>query len=388
VSESNRGRPELRFNDGSTITNFQRFSTRDSFVDPLTHLEFETTPLKSELNDYRTKLQKGEFVTLRINGASQGGFLIQTVHKTISDTGGIKFALDCVSPLVTPYQGSVDPDIVNFHSPTDVGVEEAILKALAPYGFNSIVTDSRAHVNALAGVVVKGRKAPTDLRKLKHQDAQAQHGETCYAFITRIVTRLGVCVRLDVNGTVLVSAPDYTQSALYNLVQGEGVGDRFIGSIEITDTNDDQFSEVRTTGKRSTKASTSLTARPVGTLTADEAFGDLPCKYRSIAAAHKPKVIQDKHARDHERTISVAKLALGIRAHKAYQISGTVDGFVSQTGAVWSVDTVAHVKIDADNINGNFWILEREFTLDDHDGAKTKLKLIPLGSLLLGDVPS
>jgi prophage tail gpP-like protein len=55
---------------------------------------------------------------------------------------------------------------------------------------------------------------------------------------------------------------------------------------------------------------------------------------------------------------------------------------------VWSVDTVVTVSIPSEGIQEPMWILEREFRMSDGDGSKTRLKLLPLGSLLLGDVPA
>lgn len=384
--ESNRGRIEVRDRNGNKITSFQRFTATDDYTEPLTRFEFDAAPPRPQLQLYKEILVKGEFVTLMINGASQGGFLIQTVKRTISAEGGIGFHVEAVSPLITPYQGSVDPDIVNVHSPTDVPVSEAILKAMAPYGFDRIITDTRSSVNSLTGYQVRNRKRDTDLNKLKHQDAQAQDGETAYQFCARIFTHLGTCLRMSVDGVLLVGSPDYEQSPVSSLVQGEGEGDRFVGAVEIVDTNDDQFSEVVTRGNRVTTPETTRTTRPKSTLKAEGTLNPRSV-YKSTPAPHKPKNARNKHARDAARCASVNKLMLGIRAWKAYNVTGTVDGFVSKTGAVWSVDTVVNVKVDGEGLNEKMWIKSRTFTLSN-DGAKTKLVLIPLGTLLLGDVPS
>lgn len=383
---TNAGAPRIQFSDGSQVAAFTTFSAHDTFNEPLPHFEFMATPPKEQADQYAALLQKGEFVTLKINDASQGGFLIQTIETIISATGGKTFHVDGISPLVTPYQGSVDPDIAQVHSATDIPVADFIVQVMAPYGFSVVVTDTRASVNSLTGVEVKGRKPATDASKLKHQDAQAQDGETAYQCCAKVFSHLGVCLRMAVEGTLLVGAPDYTQAPIAAVVQGTGIGDRFIGDVKIVDSNDGQFSAVVVRGNRVVDPDSGVTARPASTIAASDVLGSTRAVYRSTPAAYKPKNYRDKQARDDARCTSKAKEILGRTSHKAFQVKGTVGGFVSQTGAVWTVDTVVSVKVDAYGLNENMWVLSRSFHLDVH-GAKTDLVLIPLGSLLLGDIP-
>jgi len=387
MTEENRGVVRIQTGDGSPVT-FQNFTARDAFTDPLTRFEFDTAPPRSQFDDYRRRLTKGEICTLKINGATQGSFIIETTRTIISPTGGLKLHVAAVSPLITPYQASVDPDIVNVHSTSDVPVSDVILKAFAPFGFDKIIYNTRANVQSLTGFQIGGKKPDTIERKLKVQDAQAQQGEATYQFAARLLNHLGVCMRMSVSGTLLVGAPDYLQAPCASLVQGRGDGDRFIESIEIEDTNDEQFSEVIARGNRVTNPETNETSRPKAALTAEEAFPNGLSLYKSHAAAYKPKVLLDKHARDPQRCASIAKLVLGLRAARAWVLTGEVDGFVSKNGAVWSVDTVVNVTIDALGFKQPLWVLDREFRLSPNDGSKTRLRCIPLGSLLLGDVPS
>lgn len=388
MTEANRGQVRIQFADGSLVTSFQNFVSRDTFTDPLTHFEFETAPPRSQFQDYRNRLSKGELLTLKINGATQGAFIIQTARTSISPKGALKIHVTALPPLITPYQASVDPDIVNLSSQTDVPVSQAVLKAMAPFGFTNLITDQRANVQSLTGFQVRGKKGDTDAAKLKLQDAQAQQGETAYQFCARILNHLGVCLRMSVDGTLLVSAPDYFQDPIYSLVQGSGVGDRFIENIEIEDSNDEQFSELLVRGNRKQDPDTNEVSRPNATLKAIDAFPNGLSLYKSFTAAYKPKVMLDKHARDPSRCASICKLALGLRAARAWTLTGEVDGFVSQTGAVWTVNTVANVSLDAIGFRQPLWVLDVERRENERDGSKTRLKLLPLGSLLLGDVPS
>src|SRR5690606_3864877 len=155
----------------------------------------------------------------------------------------------------------------------------------------------------------------------------------------------------------------------------------------IQDSNDGQFSECNTRGMRPDSQSETATATPKANVLAGVA---LPSRsaYSSSAAPHKPLNIRDKMAADVNRCTNVATLALSLRAARAFSVSGEVDGFLSESGAVWTVNTVVHVTIAALQIDEPMWILSREFVQDKPGGQRTRLTLIPLGALTLGDLAS
>ena len=110
--------------------------------------------------------------------------------------------------------------------------------------------------------------------------------------------------------------------------------------------------------------------------------------YSATAAPYKPLLITDKNARDAEACARVATLALGLRAANARSVTGSVDGFVSMTGRVYNVNTVAWVVVEADGIDEDMWVSEVVRTLDRNGGQKTRLTLLPLGALVLGEMPA
>lgn len=386
MSEINRAIVALTFADGQTIDAWNGFHLRDTFTDPLGSLDFVTQPVRGRIADYRKRLQKGEPVRVYVGSKLQGTFLVQTVRQRI-DANGVTFDIHCESLLAPAYQASVDPDL-SLHNQTDVSVLDAVLKALAPFGFNSIVGDSAASRKAISGAPITGGRASPAVDSLKHQDAQAQDGETAYAFCARIFTRLGVALKIDHAKQLYLSAPDYAQSPSYTLVQdfsGVGKGDRFLDGLEIESTNDGQFSECVCRGCSPDVFGQKQSGRPKSTVPAT-AVG-ARAQYSSSAAPYKPRILTDKHSRDAERTASVAKLAMGLAAAKAFVVTGEVDGLVSRERRLWTVDTIAQVTIEAADINEPMWILEREWILDG-SGQRTRLKLIPKGALVLGDLPS
>jgi prophage tail gpP-like protein len=285
----------------------------------------------------------------------------------------------------------VDPDL-EVSTQTDTPVSQVILKALAPYGFDRISTDGTEDRSALTGKTIKGGALPFPVDTLKHQQAKAQEGETAYQFCSRIFSRLGVCLRMKADGQLLISAPDYDQQPSYTLVQDptrKVDGDYFIGEIKIHDTNEGQFSEARCRGERDeNNPDVTQTARPEYTVKATDLNAQFPSYSADVAAAgYKPYIMRDKNARDVKRCKNVATMALGLKGKDAYTIEGEVDGFRAKTGALWQVNTTAHVYIAEEGINAKMWISDRTFTQDRTGGQKTRVKKIPLGALVLGELP-
>lgn len=377
---------ELRGSTGESLFAWEELRLRDQFTDPLGDVTLRARPERKNLQRYNTLLDKGERVTIHINGAKQGTYLIDTVRKSVNNDG-VTFEVQCKSLLVTAYAGSIDPK-VRLKQDDDVSATDILLDALRDYGFTTIIGDARASVEAITGKPIGSRGPAIPLEQLKVQQAQGGEAESAYNFCARICNHLGVCLRVDANGTLLVSAPDYEQDPIYTIVQsfdGSGpIGDRIL-SLTITDTNENQYSECEVRGQAAMKKKRQVARRePLSLLSGSVAFPDRP-PYRSSIAPFKPKRIVDRKARDEARCEAVAELALGLRAADAFVISVELDGFLSTTGRVWAVDTVADIHAEAFGIRESMWIKSRTLTRG-RDGDKTQLELIPLGSLSLGQL--
>jgi hypothetical protein len=387
VSERNRATVEMHFADGATIDTWHTLTMRDAFNDPLGDLQFETFPPLKFFADYKRRLAKGEIVTVLVNGVLQGGFLIETVERTIDPKRGAGFKLTCKTPLITPYQGHVDPDLA-LKADKDIEVTALVAQVMLPYGFTQVRGDDRASVNILSGVPIGGGKTIVTTSKLKHRDAKAHENETAYQFCARLLTRLGVVLRCAPDSELLVCAPHYTGDAAYTVVQNRdgGIdGDYFVGAVTIHDSNDDQFSECTVRGVRPDDGDSS-NARPIGSVTSASLFPKRPA-YTSSVASYKPKILKDTCSRDVERAKSVAKLELGLRGANAYTVSGEVDGWISTTKRVWTVDTLARVYVELEELDEVMYLLDRTLEQDPKGGQRTKLKFIPKGALVIGDVP-
>lgn len=380
----------MHFADGTIIDSWNKVSWSVDFTDPLDHLTFESIPPRSQYADYRERLAKGELVTVLINEIPQGAYLITAADRIDGDEGaGIDVSLH--TPLVTPHEGDVDPDL-SLQSPTDVPVTDAVLKALAPFGFTQITGDTRASVFAVSGKPVAGTGTGIiNVPALKHSAVVAHAGTTAYEWCAHIFTRLGVCLRMAADGTLLVAAPDYDQAASYTVVrttQPGTVGDYFVGKVHIHDSNEGQYSACTVRGQRGMPplgVQSTNVSRPAGNVAASDV---LPARsaYSSFVAPWKPKYFDDKKSPDPKTALNMAHLILGAKCAGAYTIEGDVNGWVAQTGAIWSIDTMCTVYHELEGISGeDFYVKKVVRTQNDKGGQMTKLHLIPKGALILGD---
>lgn len=398
MSEVTNANVEMRFEEGSRCNAWTEFTMRDTYTDPLGEMTFTALPPRDRIAFYQERLQRGKLVSILVNNAPQGIFLIQTVAERIGKNG-YEFQATCQTPLVTPYQGCVDPDY-SFSTTNDTPLSKVIFDILEPYGFDTVFDDSGSSAAAATGLGnAKGkRKKKISIEALKVQEARAQDGERAYAMCSRLVTRLGLQIRMsadtDTLGAIMLEAPDYDQAPSYTLVLDSAEspvrinGSRFLGEppVEIISSNDDQYSECTIRGARADTSGQTSTSEPYVRVTAEELNPKRP-QYSSVAANFKPLHIKDKNSRDKERATSTAKLAMGVRAIKAFSITGEVDGMIAHNGAVWTVGTMARVVIPDKQLDEAMFIFERVFTMSRGGGKRTRMKLIPSGSLVLGDVP-
>jgi prophage tail gpP-like protein len=393
-------RIELAFADGTTFSEWQTVSLRDSFVDPIGEFSVSSslTQAGGVLKRYRQYLQKGQLVSLRINDIPQFVGLIQTVEKTISDEG-IVFTVSGGTPLITPYEGAAVEDStdyskeLSFHSEnSDVPVADVLKRIFRPY-FGAdpvIVGDDGQHIDLTSGKKRTKKAARLTLENLTQRDAIAHPGETAYQLASRLLTKLGCCLKMRWDGALLVTRPDYDQEISYTVGQSFRdvfPGDRFFGPVRVRDTNEGQFSECAVRGTIPDDPESTLASRPIGVVASTTINATRPPYSAASYAAYKPKVIKDKSARDRSRVDSVAKLALGLGATNAFTVTGTVGGWIARSGRVWTPGTLARVVVDVDEIDETMFLLSRTFIQEPDGGQYTQLTFIPKGYLVLGDLP-
>jgi prophage tail gpP-like protein len=102
----------------------------------------------------------------------------------------------------------------------------------------------------------------------------------------------------------------------------------------------------------------------------------------------RPMTIHDHQARTQDHAEQRARLELSKRLMDANRISAVVQDHVDpETGAVWSIDTVATVTWDdAGLLEAPRHIVKRTFTRSREGGTMTRLELTPLNAIVLGEV--
>jgi prophage tail gpP-like protein len=293
-----------------------------------------------------------------------------------------------------------------------------VLDVLAPFGFIELLTDQAGHVRMLTGKSLEGAMTAITVEALKAKDAQVQDNETAYGYCARLFSRLGVALRVNWEGLLLLSAPDYEQAPLYSIFEGDGTGDMAL-SMSLKETNSGQFSKVVIRGKSTEGAGKKQTAQPQAALrqekftgrfasveeeaqalevytsrsadqpyskVVEQSFASVQPLYTSTQQPFKPLYFVDKRSRDNARCASFAKLVHTKRSAQAFELTAVVDGLVSVTGAVWAMNTICRVDSNVLNIHDNMWVHEVQLE-QSRGGSRTTLRLIPKHSLVLGDIP-
>jgi prophage tail gpP-like protein len=400
----------LQFANGEKILYTKAFRLDQQFTDPLESLSFTCSPPEKDRERYSRFLNVGEQVVLKIDGMPQATMLI--VSRTRSSDGGpAEIEVDARSMLVTAYEGSVDYTI-NKSIEADKPVSEVILEVMGHYGFTEIDVDPDTDVRVRSGQPLPGRQPiGIELEKLKERDLEASPGESAYQFCSRVFSRLGVVLRTNAEGKLLLSRPNYNQDPVVTLIEGRfrvPGAIRCLPSVSIRESNEGLFSEVVALGRKLDDVNATLAGKPIGRVVwaggaapAGTPFSDVKTKlidfegnglplwaYRSPLAPYKSKIILAKKCRDQERAERFAEYTFGLRNVGGYMVECEVRGFKSPGGHIWCYDQIVRFRCSTWDIDEQMWVLGRTFSGDDKGGYKTKFKLIPKGALQLGDMPN
>jgi len=432
VTEKKNAIVDVSFGDGSSLSEWDSFTLQESFVDPLGSFEFTATPARSRVIEFDTKLQKGRLVGIKINGHPQATMLIAAKSVEIG-RDGVSFSIECKSVLTTLYQGSVDPYVHKKYK-SSISIQDAVREVVASYGFTrDINTDpgldikikmggtsaAQAAINkakvTIADLLNKTAGtafAPINLEEKKHKEYQAQFGESAYSYLSRLFSKHGLVLHADALGNLLISKPDYDQGPTNILQQGfqaAGVGgDLMLDGISLNNTNDSQFSEVVVFGGDSSSAGEKRTNLPSSraivegiALRAGTPFQSKPAleigdplrqatdgrwhqRYFSDAGSvYKPLIKKGKDLKDTKECKNVAAMIMGQSGRSCMTLRCSVDGIVSATGVVWTVNTIANVLIEVLDFSSPMWILEKTVRQSRGGGQTTALTLLPLGALIL-----
>jgi len=426
MTESKRGRVTIQDSNGDVFDNWSTFSMTETYDDPLGSYEFTIRPLRKDVREVQARFQKGELVSIKIDDNPRATPSIITVKTSLSKGGGVEMTVSCKTVLHVATQASADPEAFD-KAPADVPVDEIVIRTLSPFGFTHIGTDFKRHTEVVLGKAVAGDSATVSLLDLKAKELKVNENEGAYQYCSRIFSRLGYALRVDESGILILGSPNYFQEPSYSLVEdyvgtrvGARAGDKAL-SLELSETNDQQFSKVVVRGKSEEKRKKKATTKPqaatrLSRLTgrfanaemaeaaqgtydiysAKQPFGEAVEElidprqpyYTSTIQPFKPKYINDRYSRDNDKCNGFCILVHAKPSVNAFVVTATVDGIVSHsTGAIWAIDTICSVFSDTLLIEDDMWVYEVSMKVAKKGGARTTLKLLPVGSLVIGDVP-
>lgn len=380
----------LNFADATAISAFSSFKLRETFSDPIGSLEFTAEPDESHVREYAEKLQKGSLVACIVDGNPQAAMAIETVQTSIGPGGGVSFNVSAVTPIKYIYEAEIDPKFQK-RLAADIPLLDLVSEVLEPYGLGEVYAeDDVAVIRAKTGKNPKATATATAPLQVSG-NVQAATSETVYQFLSRVLTRLGVMLRMDpVGNGVYITAPHYDGEALYGCkVAREGQGpsdlDRFFGNVTIHDSNANQFSVCYVTGTVAGNSGTTFSGPPSAEIKTTDIHSSRPPFRGEGALTYKPAFRHSKNCRDAKQARSAGLLMLGLQAPYAFYVKGTVDGLVSRAGTPWTVDTLGRVFIEPLAFDEEMWLAERTMMADPKGGQRTELVWIPKGYFVIGE---
>ena len=210
-----------------------------------------------------------------------------------------------------------------------------------------------------------------DVEALRVADAKPAPGETRWDFIDRHCRRFGVMPWIGADGKLVISSPHYDQEPLFVLTRriSDGSTNNIVsgGSDESLS---QQSSEVTVYGRAGGRDATR------------SRFRGFAQRNASLMPLYRPLVVHDPSIRSQDEATRRAKRELADQNVSSYALEYEVYGH-GQGPYLYAVDTVAEVVDEAEAIDGLFWIASRTFRGSRQNGKTTKLRLLPVGALVL-----
>jgi prophage tail gpP-like protein len=247
-----------------------------------------------------------------------------------------------------------------------------------------------------------GGITPLEIYALKVKDARVQSGETVWDFLDRHARRLGVLMRMSPDGNLNLLALDYGQEPAYMLRRTLDAKTRGAPSSGLSQNQNNILA-----GGERYDTSSLYKQVVVHCRVRDPEDGPLflnspsPTAIKPKARPRKPTTriardaaddalpfertlrVQDDNIRTADEAVRRAYRELAKSRMGARVLDYTVRGHGSD-GLVFATDTVAIVQDDLVGVNGPYYVVSRSF-IRDENGPRTSLKLVPLGSIVIGE---
>lgn len=417
------------------IVNWSQYQFSQKFLVPTSGWSFsfsdEDTTLTNEL------LVPNAYVELVINNNVQCAGYIE--EKTIETSpGGTTVTVqgrDILGPVVT---GTVDPI---FKFTPGITVPELVLSVLKPFGITTIYNADAYNLYVISGyekggaqgqpVTVKARVQQStpnadgtvtlsyttadstmvlnplrpDLRQLQADQIKPHSGEGAYAYLERLLRRLGLTLWAMADGSgVVIDKADFTSPPQQSIVHKRTDGSQNnVLHGRVTTNISSQPSCIVATGFGSGRDTEKAKMRVIMVnelVGLDDSGNPLPeiqnlkARYKSakvlpirkeLVPFKRPlgdrKIVKVLNCKDDESK-TIAQLEAFVRREMAnhqqgaLQVSYELVGYSSDGKHPWAVNTLVSVQDEVLGITENLWVLEKTFTKSSGGGTKTALQLI------------
>lgn len=365
----------VNLDTGSEFTNWESAKLESDFLTPCDRFEF-TAGAEIAGPDLAKKFPMGTFAAVDVNGKRQFQGIVKHVKLTASRNGTslTVTGYDILHPLV---RGNINPRI---EIPKETTIADLVQKVVndqfaLPYAIFD--NDNASAIAIGSDAVKKGKKYESrHKRDLKIKDIRPHDGEGAFDYVARILSHYGYWMWAQQDGLgVVIGGPDYEQTPAYTLVRkhdpnagGAGLGNNILDAT--SDHNEESVpSHVFVRGS-------DAAAGAKGTV---KAMAENP-----LVSYFVPAYIADRDASDRQKAETIARRFMAKQMRNWYVYECTVAGFSDPAnGAIYNVNSVANVLDEKTGTEGRMWIESRTFEASRSGGKVTRLKLIPLGTLVL-----
>jgi hypothetical protein len=374
----------VRFNLLSrTETRFKSWWIDSSYLTSTDGFSFDLLPRTRE-DGQLLEMQPCE---LSVGGISQ---LVGRVDKTRVGHDGRIVTCEGRDYIADMVECNIDPTV---KIAANTQLDDALLDAMRVVTIDSI-TDFE---NILFSEVRTGKAVSRKKRKRKKrplQDIKPKPGEGIYEFCNRLVARQGATLQPTLNrNEVVIDAPDYTQTPLYDLIRSDDPNNGVKNNI-IEGEAERDYSRVPTyvvftgTGGAPGEASAPLRIIYKMSVLAEAFNSEMGAIFKraiaperggdggALGILYRLLYHRDQEARTQEDLEAAAKRAIAERLKDTLAYTCTVNGHGNPlTGATYAINTMANVDDSVANVHEPLWIAKRKLRYDENGGPKTDLEL-------------
>ncbi len=235
--------------------------------------------------------------------------------------------------------------------------------------------DAHLGVAADSGARFAGGITPSEIERLRVNDARPHIGEKVWEYLARHAQRLGLMMWMTADGKLVIGAPDYGQEPLYRLIRRHRSDPADPNTIIEGGANEslrNRYSHVTVYGHSSGQDEQRTRVREI-TIDPD---------WPEAARFDRPRFVRDNGARTAEAAAARGLRELMAGKAESLRLSYVLDGH-GQSGALFAQGTMAFVDDEPLGIRDNFFVIGRTFRGDRDSGTTTALELIQRGSIEL-----